>query len=74
MSQLNKSQSQNMQDELITISQAAKLLGVHIDTLRKWDKQGKLKSIRVGIKCWRRYKKSDLLKLLNSNNDTAEIN
>ncbi len=74
MSELNKSQNQNIQEELVTISQAAKLLGVHIDTLRKWDKQGKLKSIRVGAKCWRRYKKSDLLQLLNSNNDSTETN
>jgi len=30
----------------ITIAEAAKLLGVSIDTLRRWDKKGKLKAVR----------------------------
>src|SRR3989338_7829814 len=32
--------------ELITISEAASILGVSIDTLRRWDKSGKLTSIK----------------------------
>jgi len=35
-----------MDRELITISEAAKLLGVSIDTLRRWDEKGQLKSVR----------------------------
>lgn len=35
-----------MDMKLITISEAAKILGVSIDTLRRWDKSGKFSSIR----------------------------
>ena len=36
----------NMNSSYITINEAAKFLGVSIDTLRRWDKNGKLKAIR----------------------------
>lgn len=49
-----------MEQELLSISEAAKLLGVSIDTLRRWDKSGKLKSIRDGVKGHRHYSKSDI--------------
>jgi excisionase family DNA binding protein len=32
--------------ELVSISKAARLLGVSIDTVRRWDKSGKLQSVR----------------------------
>jgi len=35
-----------MSKDLITISETAKILGVSIDTLRRWDEKGQLKSIR----------------------------
>jgi excisionase family DNA binding protein len=35
-----------MDKNLLTISEVAKILGVSIDTLRRWDKKGQLKSIR----------------------------
>ncbi len=34
------------QEELISISEAASLLGVSIDTLRRWDQSGKLSSVK----------------------------
>lgn len=37
----------DMSKKLIPIGQASALLGVSIDTLRRWDKSGKLKSIRL---------------------------
>ncbi len=33
--------------ELISISQAANILGISIDTLRRWDKSGKLSSVKT---------------------------
>ena len=36
--------------ELLTIRQVAKILNVHPTTLRRWDKIGKLKAIRVGTR------------------------
>jgi len=31
-----------MEEKLLTITQAAEILGVSLDTLRRWDKSGKL--------------------------------
>jgi excisionase family DNA binding protein len=33
--------------KLIPISEAAKLLGVHADTLRRWEREGKIKPRRT---------------------------
>ncbi len=41
--------------KLLTIRQAAEILNVHVETLRRWDKSGKLKAIRVnerGDRCY----------------------
>lgn len=51
--------------ELYTIGEVSELLGVHIDTLRRWDKAGKLKSVRISNDSWRRYKRADILNILN---------
>ncbi|MBI2797728.1 helix-turn-helix domain-containing protein [Candidatus Saccharibacteria bacterium] len=55
--------------ELLTIGEAAKLLKVHPNTLRNWDKQGILKPARIGTKKLRRYKREDILKLLDNDNN-----
>jgi len=46
-------------DNLLTPRQAAKLLGVHLQTLRKWDKAGSLKAIRTPGG-HRRFRRSDI--------------
>lgn len=48
-------------DELMTIREAARILGVHPSTLRNWDRVGRLKAVRVGSRRDRRFKKSDVL-------------
>lgn len=48
-------------DELISIREAAKVLGVHPSTLRNWDRAGRLKALRVGSRRDRRFKKSEVL-------------
>ena len=53
--------------ELLTIRQVSKVLNVHIATLRRWDKNGKLKAIRVGTRSGvgeRRYHREDIIKLI----------
>lgn len=49
-----------MEKELLTIGEAAKMLGVSIDTLRRWDKLGILISLRVSEKGYRYYSKDDV--------------
>ncbi len=46
--------------KLLTIKQAAEVLNVHVETLRRWDKSGKLKAIRINKRGDRRYKPEDL--------------
>lgn len=51
--------------ELLTITEASEVLKVHPNTLRKWDKKGILKAVRFGQRGDRRYKKEEILNLLN---------
>lgn len=46
--------------KLLTIRQAAEILNVHIETLRRWDKSGKLKAIIVNERGDRRYNPLDI--------------
>jgi excisionase family DNA binding protein len=50
--------------KLLTIRQAAEILNVHVETLRRWDKSGKLKAIRVNERGDRRYKPEALEELM----------
>lgn len=50
---------ENMED-LLTITQAAQVLGVSVDTLRRWDKSGKLAAIRKEGGTHRYYTRRDL--------------
>jgi len=51
-------------DEIITLAEASEILGLHPNTLRKWDNKGYLRAIRIGTRKDRRYRKSDVLKVL----------
>ncbi len=55
----------NKLPELITLSDAAEILKVHPNTLRAWDKKGILVAVRIGEKGIRKYKKEDIIKLIN---------
>jgi excisionase family DNA binding protein len=46
--------------EYLTVQQAARYLGVSAQTLRRWDADGKLKSVRHPGNAYRYYKRSDL--------------
>lgn len=56
--------AKNDEPEYLTLAQASKFLQVSQPTLRNWDKNGTLKAIRIGVRKVRRYKKTDVLKLL----------
>lgn len=45
-----------MKSELITVKQASEILGVNPETLRRWDRAGKLKAKRHPINGYRIYK------------------
>ncbi len=50
-------------DELITIAEAAELLGVSLITLRRWDASGKFRARRHPINSYRMYVREDVLRL-----------
>lgn len=53
----------NLKDYL-TVTEAAKILGVSSITLRRWDNEGKLKAIKHPINRYRLYKKKELEEFL----------
>ena len=52
--------------KLLTIRQAAEILNVHVETLRRWDKAERLKAIRVNERGDRRYKPEDLERIVKN--------
>lgn len=61
-----------MQDNHLSIGQAAKFLKISIDTLRRWDKKGKIKSYR-SPGGHRYFLKDDLKKLQNQKYVRQEV-
>jgi len=56
---------------MLTISEVAQLLNVHINTVRRWSNQGTLKSYRIGSRGDRRFRQEDIASfLVEGNNDT----
>jgi len=51
-------------DEFVTVKQAAKLLGVSVNTLRNWHRDQKIPVYRNPISNYRLFKKADLEELL----------
>jgi len=56
-----------MESELLTISQTAEIIGVSIQTLRRWDDYGKLRSVRKKETGNRYYRRDDVEKFIKSN-------
>ncbi|MEK7486147.1 MAG: helix-turn-helix domain-containing protein [Planctomycetota bacterium] len=53
-------------EELLTLKETCHVLKCHPNTLRQWDKKGILVAVRFGVRKDRRYRKNDILKLINS--------
>jgi excisionase family DNA binding protein len=45
---------------LLTLREAASLINVHPNTLRNWEKEGKISAIRIGTRKDRRFRKKTL--------------
>lgn len=48
--------------EMISVKEAARLLGTHPNTIRRWELKGTIKSLRVGTRKDRKFNKNELLK------------
>ena len=47
-------------DPMLTISEVARILNVHINTVRRWSNQGMLKAYRIGSRGDRRFRREDV--------------
>lgn len=52
--------------KLLTIRQAGEILNVHVETLRRWDKSGRLKATRINDRGDRRYDPKDIEVILKN--------
>lgn len=59
--------------EFLSLSETAELLGKNKETLRRWDRNGKLKAVREPISNYRVYRKNDVMSLFGQfvNHDNA---
>ncbi len=61
-------------DDMLTVSEVARLLHVHPNTLRRWSNKGRLRSYRINPRGDRRYRLRDIedfLAQLNSHGNGA---
>lgn len=60
--------------EYLTLSETAALLGKNKETLRRWDREGKLLAVREPMSNYRVYRKSDVLEIFSGfvSNDVKE--
>lgn len=64
---MNSTNDKSEIPELITLGEACTILKVHPNTLRAWDKKGILVAVRIGERKIRKYRKEDILILINKN-------
>ena len=53
-------------DRLVGIREVADLFGVDISTVRRWERAGHLRSVRVGERGPRRFRRQEIQRLLDS--------
>jgi excisionase family DNA binding protein len=51
-------------DPMLTTSDVARLLNVHINTVRRWSNQGVIKAYRIGSRGDRRFRQEDVFTFL----------
>ena len=56
--------SREGQDALLSVAQAALLLGVHPNTLRSWTDAGRLTAYRINARGDRRFRRGDVERIL----------
>lgn len=60
-------------DPMLTTSDVAHLLNVHINTVRRWSNQGILKAYRIGSRGDRRFQPEDITSFLSQESRIAKI-
>jgi len=58
---------------MLTISDVAHLLSVHINTVRRWSNQGIIKTYYIGSRGDRRFRQEDITSFLSQESKIAEV-
>ncbi len=58
-------------DPMLTASDVARLLNVHMNTVRRWSNQGVLKAYRIGSRGDRRFRQEDIDYFLSQENKVS---
>ena len=61
----------NSLPELLTVTQASQILYCHPNTLRQWERQGLIKSVRLGLRKDRKFPREEIMRLLQTEQKTA---
>jgi excisionase family DNA binding protein len=60
-------------DPMLTASDVARLLNVHVNTVRRWSNQGILKAYRIGSRGDRRFHEEDIANFLLQESKIASM-
>ena len=58
-------------DPMLTVSDVARLLSIHTNTVRRWSNQRILKAYRIGSRGDRRFDRDDVATFLSQKSDIA---
>ena len=65
--------SDNNIEPMLTTSEVARKLNLHINTIRRWSNQGIIKAYRIGSRGDRRFKKQDIDELIRKSGIEGNI-
>ena len=60
-------------DPMLTTSEVARMLNVHINTVRRWSNQGVLKTYRIGARGDRRFHREDITSFLSQRSKVSNL-
>jgi excisionase family DNA binding protein len=63
----------NGRNRMLTATEVAHLLNIHINTVRRWSDRGVLRAYRIGTRGDRRFDPNDIAQFLNDNGTVVEV-
>ena len=54
----------NQSNSTVTVTEVARLLHIHVNTVRRWSNMGIIKSYRIGPRADRRFRRDEIISFL----------